>query len=528
MLSFYKKVSDKRKKTIYVIILLIFSISINQYYGYQGINPIDSFFSFNAAYDVLNGYFPFKDYWTITGPFIDFTVALFFKLFGVSWFSYVLYASIFNFIISFATFYTLEKFKLDINYCFFYSILVSILAYPSAGTPYVDHQSAFLSVISVYFFILALKTDLKMYWLVVPIILGISFLTKQAPTGHFILIISFLSLIYFIFNFNIKKIILVIVGSFLFIFAFYILLLITKIPMISFLEQYILFPLSLGESRLEFLLPLEFKRIILRFKLIHLSLLLLVIISIKKIIQDYKYLKHNDFLIVLTLVSSTFALIAHQLMTINGIFIFFLIPILAGFSHIYYLKYFKNKNYILYALIILSIISTIHYGNKYINKRDFMDLSKVNINKGIDAKIFDKKLNGLKWITTLYPNSPEKEISNLLEVIDILKKDSRKKMLVTDYQFISVIMSSYDHSPNKYWYKHHVYPAATHRYFEVYKKFFIQKLKKEKIQIVYIIKPLWGDDNVLESILEKDCIIKLPITDILDGYLLQKCEDLKS
>jgi len=298
--------------------------------------------------------------------------------------------------------------------------------------------------------------------------------------------------------------------------------------MISFLEQYILFPLSLGESRLEFLLPLEFKRIILRFKLIHLSLLLLVIISIKKIIQDYKYLKHNDFLIVLTLVSSTFALIAHQLMTINGIFIFFLIPILAGFSHIYYLKYFKNKNYILYALIILSIISTIHYGNKYINKRDFMDLSKVNINKGIDAKIFDKKLNGLKWITTLYPNSPEKEISNLLEVIDILKKDSRKKMLVTDYQFISVIMSSYDHSPNKYWYKHHVYPAATHRYFEVYKKFFIQKLKKEKIQIVYIIKPLWGDDNVLESILEKDCIIKLPITDILDGYLLQKCEDLKS
>lgn len=526
MLSFYKKVSDKRKKTIYVIILLIFSVSINQYYGYQGINPIDSFFSFNAGYDVLNGYFPFKDYWTITGPFIDFTVALFFKLFGVSWFSYVLYASIFNFIISFATFYTLAKFKLDINFCFFYSILVSILAYPSAGTPYVDHQSAFLSVISVYFFILALKTDLKIYWLVVPIILGISFLTKQAPTGHFILIISFLSLIYFIFNFNIKKIILVIVGSFLFIFTFYVLLLITKTPIISFLDQYILFPLSLGESRLEFLLPLEFKRIILRFKLIHLSLLLLVIISIKKIVQDYKYLKHNDFLIVLALVSSTFALIAHQLMTINGIFIFFLIPILVGFSHIYYLKYFKNKNYILYALIILSIISTIHYGNKYINKRDFMDLSKVNINKGIDAKIFDKKLNGLKWITTLYPNSPDVEISNLLEVIDILKKDSRKKMLVTDYQFISVIMSSYDYSPNKYWYKHHVYPSATHRYFEIYKKFFIQKLKKEKIQIVYIIKPLWGDDNVLESILEKDCIIKSAITDILDGYLLQKCKDL--
>jgi len=526
MLSFYKAITDKRKKTIYVIILLIFSISVNQYYGHQGINPIDSFFSFNAGYDVLNGYFPFKDYWTITGPFIDFTVAIFFKLFGVSWFSYVLYASVFNFIISFATFYTLEKFKLSINYCFFYSILVSILAYPSAGTPYVDHQSAFLSVIAIYFFILALKTNFKIYWLMVPIILGISFLTKQAPTGYFILIISLLSLIYFTFNFDIKKITFAIIGSFLFLFSFYILLLITKIQVAPFWEQYILFPLSLGESRLEFLFPLEFKRVILRFKLIHLSLIVLVIVSVKKIIQDYKYLKHNDFLIVLALVSSAFALIAHQLMTINGIFIFFLIPILAGFSHIYFLKYFKNKNYILYFLIFLSIVSTAHYGNKYINKRDFMDLSKLNINNGIDAKIFDKKMSGLKWITTLYPNNPKTEISNLLEAIDIIKKDSRNKMLATDYQFISVVMSTYDYSPNKYWYKHHAYPSVKHKYFEIYKKFFIKKLKEGKIKIVYIIKPLWGDDNVLESILASECTTKITLTDILDGYLLQKCEDL--
>ena len=528
MLSFYKSISDKRKKTIYITILLFFSILINQYYGFQGINPIDSFFSFNAGYDVLNGYFPFKDYWTITGPFIDFTVALFFKIFGVSWFSYVLYASIFNFIISIATFYTLEKFELNINYCFFYSILVAILAYPSAGTPYVDHQSAFLSVIAIYFFVLALKTNCKIYWLIVPIILGISFLTKQAPTGHFIIIISILSLIYFIFNFDIKKITFAVIGSVLFIFSFFILLLITKIPIIPFIEQYILFPLSLGESRLEFLFPLEFNRIILRFKLIHLSLLILVIISIKKIAQDYKYLRHNDFLIILALVSSTFALIAHQLMTINGIFIFFLIPILAGFSHVFFLKYFKNKSYILYLLVFLCIASTIHYGNKYINKRDFMDLSKINMTNGIDAKIFDDRLSGLNWITTLYPNNPKKEIAYLLEAIDIIKKDSRNKMLVTDYQFISVVMSSYDYSPNKYWYKHHAYPSLNHKYFEIYKKFFINKLREGKIEIVYEIKPLWGDNNVLEPILKSDCIIKIPITDILDSYLLKKCEDLKS
>ena len=76
-------VSEKKKKTFYIIVLLIFSILFNQYYGYKGIYPIDSFFPFNSGYDILNGFFPFKDYWTRTSPFIDLIQALFFKILGV-------------------------------------------------------------------------------------------------------------------------------------------------------------------------------------------------------------------------------------------------------------------------------------------------------------------------------------------------------------------------------------------------------------------------------------------------------------
>ena len=202
----------------------------------------------------------------------------FFKIFGVSWFSYVLYASLFNFIIVIATFYTLQKFKLNIYYCFLYSFLVAILAYPSAGTPYVDHQSAYMSIISIYLFILALKKNEKIYWMLLPISLGFSFLTKQAPTGHFILIILFLSIFHFIFYFNLKNIIYGFLGSLIFIFIFLLTILITKIPITSFFNQYIFFPISLGENRLEFLFPLEFQRIIMRFKLIHLSLFFLLFI----------------------------------------------------------------------------------------------------------------------------------------------------------------------------------------------------------------------------------------------------------
>ena len=64
-------------------------------------------------------------------------------------------------------------------------------------------------------------------------------------------------------------------------------------------------------------------------------------------------------------------------------------------------------------LIILALGSTIHYANKYINKRDFMDLRNVSMDKTIDSKKLSSKLSGLKWVSCLQPNNPEKEIAQL-------------------------------------------------------------------------------------------------------------------
>ena len=521
-------ITVNKKVIIATLVLLLSSILFNQYYGNIGVQPIDSFFPFNSGYDVLNGYFPFKDYWTITGPFIDIVQALFFKIFGVSWFSYVFHASVFNFIFTIFFFYALRKFKLNINYCFLYSLLLSLLAYPSSGTPYVDHQSSYLSAMAVLCFILALKTNSKLWWFILPIIFGVSFLTKQTPTGYVFLVISFLSLIYFIFNFDMKKIIAGLAGSLLIFGLFFIFMFLGKIPMMSFVHQYILFPMSFGETRFGegFLFPLEFQRIILRFKLIHLSALLLVIVGIKNITHSYKYLASNEFLSLLALIGLTFSLIAHQLMTINGLYIYFLIPILIGFSHIYFLKYFKEKTYILYLLIFLGASSTIYYGYKYINKRNFADLNNANISKAIDAKFFDKKLSGLKWITPQYPDNPKIEMSKLQEVIQIIKSDNSNKIIVTDYQFISVILSYYDNSPNKVWYSFHVYPSKGDKYFDIYQKFFIEKIKGRKIETIYTVKPLYGDDDVLKDVLDDNCVSKIIVNDILEKHLIKKCNQM--
>ena len=135
------------------LFLILFSILFNQYYGYVGILPIDSFLIFNSGYDLMNGYYPFKDYWTIKEPFIDFIQAIFFKIFGVSWFSYVLHASVFNCLITIFTFFLLKSFKLDIKYCFFYSFCVAVLTYPTAGTPFSDHHTLILCLLSLYSFV---------------------------------------------------------------------------------------------------------------------------------------------------------------------------------------------------------------------------------------------------------------------------------------------------------------------------------------------------------------------------------------
>ena len=145
------KILENKNKFL-LFFLFCFSILINQYYGTRGVHPIDSFLHFDNAYRILNGENPFTDFWTVSGPAIDYIQAVFFYILGVNWSSYVLHASLLNGFATVFTFFILKSFKLETNYCFLYSLFFSILAYPSSGTPFVDHHSAFLSLFAIYSF----------------------------------------------------------------------------------------------------------------------------------------------------------------------------------------------------------------------------------------------------------------------------------------------------------------------------------------------------------------------------------------
>ena len=93
------------RKNLLIIFLFLFSLLINQYYGYRGVLPIDSFLIFDAGFNIISGNHPFKDYWIITGPLLDYIQSLFFLTFGVNWFSYVLHASVINMTLALFSFY---------------------------------------------------------------------------------------------------------------------------------------------------------------------------------------------------------------------------------------------------------------------------------------------------------------------------------------------------------------------------------------------------------------------------------------
>ena len=235
----------------FLIFLFIFSILINQYYGNKGIFPVDSFAHFDSGFRLLLGDHPFKDYWIVSGPFIDYVQALFFYLFGVNWQSYILHASFINAVLTIATFLVLRDFKLNIFYSFLYSILFSILAYPSSGTPFVDHHSAFFSLLGIYSLILAIRNEKKIYWILLPIFFGFAFLSKQTPAAYIILFTILILITFSIIQKNFYWTKYSLFSAVLFVFFLLLHGLVQQINFYSFFEQYFLYPQSIGSKRLE-------------------------------------------------------------------------------------------------------------------------------------------------------------------------------------------------------------------------------------------------------------------------------------
>ena len=239
--------------------------------------------------------------------------------------------------------------------------------------------------------------------------------------------------------------------------------------------------------------------------------------------KKYKnFLTNEEVIINLTLFFTGTAFIFHQLITSNQTFIFSLIPFLAAFSHITLSKLFKEKKIFNLLIVLLVVFTTIKYHGVYNMKRKFMDLQNVDLSKSIDASLIDIKLNNLKWITPPFSQNPKREIDLIKQTIEVLKKDKRKKMMITEYQFFSLILEENLNIHNR-WYTHdnNSYPLENHKYYKFYKEHFTKLIKKNNIEVIYIT----GDSKIknFKIYMDNICFTEEEINEISKMHELKKC-----
>ena len=177
------------------------------------------------------------------------------------------------------------------------------------------------------------------------------------------------------------------------------------------------------------------------------------------------------------------------------------------------------------GLILICFFVTTKYHIRFNEERRFHEMSNINFELAQDAKIIDKKLSGLNWITPIFKTNPMNEINLIKEAVIILKNDQRKKMVLTNYSFISSILEENLNSPSR-WYIPNgaAYPLEDNKFFNIYKNFIINLIKKNNIKVVYIIKPVNNEE--IYRYIDKNCFDEKKITLILKEFSLKKCDDI--
>ena len=508
----------KKMKQIYfkllnnspVIILATFSFFINFYVASIGVLSVDTFSHFDSTYKLLNGVVEFRDFWNISGAIIDYIQLPFFYFFGSNWTSYIVQSSIFNSFITICTYLFFKNLGLKKLPSLFYSLCFSVLANPSMGTPFVDHYSTFFSLVSLYCFFFAIKKEKNFYWFLIPVFLFFAFFSKQTPSSYVILLIILMTFVYFI---NFKKIYFlkpIIFGSLFCIIFLIIFLIMNNIKFSDFITQYFLFPQTIGTFRFE-KYELNFKNTVLDFKFIYILLLPLIFLSLRSL--KYKIQNNKKILIInLSIIIFTALLIFHQIHTKNFIFIFFLIPLIAGLIHLHISNHLTNNNILLILVISFTIFTSLKYHYRFNLDRKMLNLENVDLTKSIDAKKIDDKLSGLKWIT--YSDfSPSEEIRLIKESLQIIGEDKNEIMLITHYNFFSTILEKKLYTPSRWAADAVSNPNKENKFYQSYIDFTKNLIRRKNIKSIYIIMPSFQKD--LSNIVSDDCTSKEKKNEIL-------------
>ncbi len=480
---------NTKRELIILIGISIYAFYVNWISGSIGILPIDSFGFLDTGHSILRGKLPIRDFWIFTGLIVDYMEAFFLYVFGNNWKSHLIHSSSMNILGTLVLYFFLSSFDLQKKFKVFYCLSFATLCYPVSGTPFAYIHSYIFSLLSLMLLILAIKNKNKFIWFLLPFVCLLSFLSMQTPSV-FILIINFFVLSYYFYESgDYNNLRFFILGCVISLFLFFLFLFITQTPLINFLYQYILFPLTIGEGRINndiaayvnFIDQINFKRLIGDFKFIHIFLFPLIYFAIRYLRQKKRIINILNF----TFILSTIAFLFNQLITANQIFIFSLIPIIAAILHIN-MKELNFKPKVFFIIIIIAMFATIKFHFRYNIDRKFHELENVDKSLALDAKEIHQNLNNLKWITK-YDN-PINEINILKQAIEVIKNEPREKTLITHYQFISTVLNENLNILNRwYLWDNNTHPTENHKYFNIYKTLINKNLKSNNVEVIFLL-----------------------------------------
>ena len=515
------------KNYFYIISLSLLSFSINFYSANNGVLPIDTFLHYDSAKNILEGTLPIKNYWIVHGLTLDYMQAFFFKVFGVNWSSYILHSSIFNVLITIATFNFLLLINLKTPYAFMLAASFSILAYPVSGTPFLDHHAILFCLFSFYLFLFGLKNNQKFIFFI-PIFFGLAFFSKPVPSIYlslfFILILSY----FFISTKEFKLAKNLIYGSIFFFIFLLIFFSIQNININLLLTQLIYYPASIGQDRI-LMLDINILKIISNYKFILLPLIISTLLLIN--LKNSKKKKEIFYLFIFFLGFNLIS-IYHQLLTKNQNFIFFLIPLNLGLLILILENYNWNKKKTHISIIIIfffCFLITFKYYDRFIIKKKFHDLQNVNLKEAIPAKQIHSSLHFLKWQTMNYKN-PIIEINLIKEVLNEIENDEGNILLMTNYNFISSISNKKTFMLSRT-YDDISFPSKKSPFYNKFRKFYLNQLISNNISKIYLVFNKSELEkfkrNYIYEYIDQECFKTDVINDILIKMNLNNCKSIK-
>jgi len=510
-----------------LLLLVLFSFYISYYYGFKGIIPLDDFVNLNSGYRFYTGDLPFKDYYEITGPVLSILQGFLFKVFGLSWKTFVFNSAIFNCLTSLIIFFCFLHISKNKNLSLIIAILFSLLFYPNNGVPGVDHHAWSLALISLLLFYIGLETKKFVYIFFSILALFLSFFIKQVPSSYILVLIA---LLYIFQSYKEKRIIhfFKIILTTLFIFtSIFLLIKMNEIDFNLFFQQYFLMLINFSGERIDkinlywikqnisqiyFLFFLIFPALILLFGLKHkislnekkiflliFSLILICILyeihtnnqaitfALIPIICGFLYsiqnkIKKNNFLNYIYII-----LISLCILKIIQYKIFYIFPIIIFFVIcFFYLK--KNKNFSIslnFLLVIYLLFSSFYYFGTNVNPRLYKDIEYEKNIISFDGSKIDKFFQDLNWRLNSEV-SEELFIKKIKSTISFLKELNQNYIFITDYQFYNLILNKKDFSPVKYWATEISYPSKKNKLRKNFEAFFLRKMLNNNIEYIIV------------------------------------------